>query len=234
MWWNRIKLDPVHQHLWYMSSIYAIEWCVKTNLWPFFDLQDMTQSWPTQQAFRGKQTLFTADAKLPSTQKQSMFSSAERIFLIWGLLPGISRRFSCRSGRSSAANVKSPSPGTPQVVSLTRGNTISPRSWNPNRRWGRVDNISHTCCLFSSWQLFLKLAADHSTSRAAAGGEGCQRRQRERESGFQAVQHRVRSEVRKHLWTPSAERLMRSWVLPLFNVNLLFCSLSLYSLFRLK
>lgn len=72
MWWNKLKLDPVYQHLWYTS---AIGWCVTTNLWPFFDLQDMTQSWPTQQAFRGNQTLFPGDAKLPSThQKQSMFS----------------------------------------------------------------------------------------------------------------------------------------------------------------
>lgn len=49
--------------------------CLTINLWPFFDLQDMTQSWPTQKAFGGNQTLFPNDAKLPSThQKQSKFS----------------------------------------------------------------------------------------------------------------------------------------------------------------
>lgn len=214
----------------------AIEWCVTTNLWPFFDLQDMTQSWPTQQAFRGNQTLFPGAAKLPSThQKPSIFSPLHRMsgflkppsLLIWALLPGISSRFSCRSGRSSAANVLPPSPGTPEVVSLTQGNMISQRSWNLNRRSVREGGqyITRDICFLHG--NFSKISRRSQNGPSGRWEERYRLRRSERKSEFQAVQHRVRSEVRKHLWTALAERLMCYWLLLLCNVNLMFCSFSL-------
>lgn len=63
--------------------------CLTINLWPFFDLQDMTQSWPTQKAFGGTQALFPNDAKLPSAhQKQSQFSLPH-------LMSGLLETFPC-------------------------------------------------------------------------------------------------------------------------------------------
>lgn len=143
------------------------------------------------------------------------------------MLPGISSRFSCRSGRSSAANVLPHSPGTPEVVSLTQANTIPQRSGNPNRRSVREGGqyITRAVCFLHG--NFSKISRRSQNGLSGRWEERYQLRQSERESEFQAVQHRVRSGVRKHLWTPSAERLMCYWLLPLFNVNLMFCSLSL-------
>lgn len=121
---------------------------------------------PSFPAMQNYQVLIKSKVCLTSSSDEWIFGNPS--LFIWGLLPGISRRLSRRSGRSSAANVLPPSPGTPEVVSLTQDNTVSLRSWNPHCRWRRADNISHTLFAFFM-AAFLKLAADHSRSRAGAG-----------------------------------------------------------------
>lgn len=168
----------------------------------------MTQSWPTQQALGGNQTLFPNDAKLPSTQQnQSKFSPLHLMsgffgkssLLICVLLPGVSPDSSCRSGRSSAANAPPPSPGTSEVVSLARGKHDLPevaKSPPPLRDTGGQYIRRAVCVLHGN---FSKISGGSQGDRCNHCGERYWNMQRERESVLQAVRHRVRSEVRKHL-----------------------------------